>query len=193
MDQDFGSLYNDFTRDAIVEDAARADKFPTYPTGKYLYTAESVKLKYGDNPDFESLYERPYATIRGVLHNLETGAQVGTFFTDISWEERRVLNKKSVKVTKDIADDVRSEPLDRYSKLWGNVEAAITNGSDKMSIGTILDAVSNRSFIVSISESFKVDDKWRTVKAGDAAAREAFVKAGYKCFNQVNTIKAAGV
>ena len=190
MDQDFGSLYQDFTRDAIVEDAAKADKFPTYPTGKYLYTAEKVTLKFGEKPDFESLYERPYSSIMGTLHALETGAEVGRFFVDISWEEHRVLNKKSVKVTPDMADDVRGEPLDRYSKLWGNIEAATSNGGGKQSIGAILDAITKHSFVVSISESFKTEDKWRSVKAGDNATREAFVKAGYRAFNQVNTIKA---
>lgn len=189
MDQDFGSLYNEFTRDAVVEDAAKADSFPTYPAGKYIFKPESAKVRYGDNPDFERLYERPYATVKGQLLNLENGVPIGVFFFDVSWEERRIIAGKSVKVTSDIAEDVRGERLDRESKLWGNLEKVMTNGSGKQSVGQILDSLSpNTPFVVSLSESFKTEDGYKSTK--EASIREAYIRAGYRAYNGVNTIKA---
>jgi hypothetical protein len=189
MSEDFGSLYGEFTRDAVVEDAAKADTFPTYPAGTYLFKPESAKVRFGDNPDFARLYERPYATIRGQLLGLEDGVPVGTFFFDVSWEEHRIIAGKSVKVTDDIAEDARGERLDRESKLWGNLEKVMTNGSGKQSVGSILDSLKpSNPFIISVSESFKTEDGYKSTK--EPAMRAAFQKAGYRAYNGVNTIKA---
>lgn len=189
MDSDFGTLYEEFTRDALVEDAARADAFPTFPAGKYLLKPESVKLRHGDNPDFERMYDRPYATIKAQLLELNTGAPVGSLFFDVSWEERRILGGKSVKVTPDIADDVRGERLDRESKLWGNLEAAVSSGGKKRSVGDILEGITkNTVLVVSLRESFKTDDGYKSTK--DPVIRESFIKAGHKAYNSINSIKA---
>lgn len=187
--EDFASLYSEFTRDAVVEDAAKADAFPTYPAGKYYFKPESAKVRYGDNPDFARMYERPYATIKGQLLNIENGVPVGVFFFDVSWEERRTIAGVSVKITKDIADDVRGERLDRESKLWGNLVKVISGSGPIKSVGAIMESLSaDNPFVVSVSESFKTDDGYKSTK--DATTREAYIKAGYRAYNGVNTIKA---
>ena len=186
---DFGSLYGEFTRDAVVEDALKADAYPTYPAGKYILKPDSVKVRHGDNEMFERLYDRPFATIKGQLLDPTTGSPVGNIFVDVSWEERRMIGKKSVKVTPDIAEDVRDQKLDRESKLWGNLEKALTGDGPKMSVGDILEKLTkNTALLISLQESFKLGDSWKSTK--DANIRAEYVKAGAKAFNSVNSIKA---
>lgn len=123
-----------------------------------------------------------------------------SLWQEVSFEPRRVLvlaGERMVVKPGDTDYDL-SLPLDRPSKLWGQLEASF-NANGRLTVSDVIRALPGSAINVFVLEAFTNDNNemvWptsnpRTDMPGYEAERKAFLSKGYTSKNMISSFKAA--
>lgn len=181
-----------YTERAIVNEATKRDTIY-----KGDYTAQIMRVEPRIASEKSPFPGRKMLNLR---LNIPFNGKSVTIFQEVSFEPRRTLTVGGERLTVKPGDQEYdlSLPLDKPSKLWGHLEAAV-NPNGKLTVRQVIEALTGSAINVFMLEGFidsngtyhwpEADPKKNLT--GYEEQRKAFLSAGYQSKNLVSSFRAA--